>query len=44
MAFQSVEDKLRNAFLLELFKGAASQIPKRAVTGIPFKYAGIALL
>ena len=31
--FQSVEDELQKAFLLDLFKGATSQIPGRAVTG-----------
>ena len=43
MAFQPIEDALRNAFLPDLFKGSTSQIPRRAVTGMPCKKAGIPL-
>ena len=43
MVFQAVEDELRDKFLPELFQGATSQIPGRAITGIPYKQAGIAL-
>ena len=32
-----MEDTLRGAFLLDLFKGATYQIPGRAVTGLPVK-------
>ena len=42
-AFQPVEDELCNVLLLALCKGATSQIPKRAVTGLPVKQAEIAL-
>ena len=38
-----MEDKLCNALLPALFKGDTSQIPGRAVTGLPVKQAGIAL-
>ena len=37
MAFQTVEDKLHDAFLPDLFKGATSHIPGRVVTSMPFK-------
>ena len=43
MAFQVVEDALRNTFLPALFQGAMSQIPGRAITGMPVKLAGISL-
>ena len=42
-AFQPVEDDLRNAFLLALFKGATSQIHRILVTGLTAKQDGIAL-
>ena len=42
-AFQPVEDELRKAFLLELFKGDTTQIPRRAFTSLPVKQSGIAL-
>ena len=43
MAFQVVEDALRNFFLIDLFQGAMAQIPGRAITGLTVKQAGIAL-
>ena len=43
MAFQAVEDELRDTFLPALFQGATSQILRRAITGLPIKQAGIAL-
>ena len=36
-AFQPLEDTLHDAFLPALFKGATSQIPRRAVTGLLVK-------
>ena len=39
--FQPVEDELRGAFLPALFKGGTSQIPRREVTGMPVKQAGV---
>ena len=42
-AFQPVEDALQAAFLLDLSKGATSQIPGRVVTCLPVNQAGIAL-
>ena len=41
--FQLVEDALQDAFPPDLFKGSTSQIPGRAVTGMPFKQAKINL-
>ena len=43
IVFQAVEDEFGDNFLLAIFQGAASQIPRRAITGLPFKQAGIAL-
>lgn len=43
-ALHPVEDKLCDAFLQDLFKGATYHIPGRAVTGQPVKRDGIALL
>ena len=43
MTFQAVEDELRYTFLPDLFPGATSQIPWRAITGIPVKQAKITL-
>ena len=43
MAFQVVEDSLRDIFLSSLFQGATAQITGREITGLPFKWAGIAL-
>ena len=42
-AFHTVEDELRDAFLLALFKGITFQIPVRAVTGFPVNWSGIAI-
>ena len=42
-AFQSVYDAMQEAFLAALFKMATSQIPRRLVTGLPFKQYGISL-
>ena len=42
-AFQTMKDELRKVFLPALFKGSMSQIPGRAVTGIPVKQDGIAI-
>ena len=36
-AFQPMEDAMRGAFLLALFKGDTYHIPRRAVTGFPVK-------
>ena len=43
MVFQPVEDELQDTFLLALFQGATSQIPGRAITGLPVKQYGISL-
>ena len=43
MAFQAVEDELRDTQHSVLFQGATYQIPGRDITGIPVKHAGIAL-
>ena len=43
MAFQTVEDNLRDTFLPALFHGATSQIPRRAITGLLVKQARIIL-
>ena len=43
MAFQDVEDALWDIFLLALFKGATAHIPRRAITSLPVKQAGISL-
>ena len=43
MAFQVVEDELRDNFLPSLFQGSTYQIPGRAITFIPIKQADIAL-
>ena len=43
MVFQPVEDDLRNAFLLALFKGVTSQIHGILVTGLTANQDGIAL-
>ena len=42
-ALQTIEDALRDAFLLALFKGFTSQIPWRSATGLSFKQYGIAI-
>ena len=36
-AFQPVEDALQEALLLALFRGATSQINRKAVTGLPVR-------
>ena len=38
-----MEDMLRDLFLLDLFKGAITQIPKRAVTYLPVNQDRITL-
>ena len=38
-----MEDNLQNTFLPDLFQGGMSQIPRRAITGLPFKKSGVAL-
>ena len=43
MAFQVVEDALRDVLLTDLFQGAMAQIPGRAITGMPVKQAEISL-
>ena len=43
MEFHPVEDALQEAFLLALFKGDTSQIPRKAVTSLPVEQAGISL-
>ena len=43
MAFQVVEDTLRDIFLPAIFQGEKTQTPRRAITGLPVKQAGIAL-
>ena len=43
MAFQAVEDELRETFLPALFKGAKSQIPGRTITDLPVKQSWIYL-
>ena len=43
MDFKPVEDELRVTFLPDLFQEDTSQILRRAITGMPFKQAGIAL-
>ena len=43
IAFHTMKDTLRNAFLLDLFNGYTSQIIERAVTGLSVKQDGIAL-
>ena len=43
MAFQGVEDALQDIFLPDLFQGATSQIPRRSITGLTVKQAGIYL-
>ena len=40
-AFYTMEDDLCDELLLALFKGGTSQIPRREVTGMPVKQAGI---
>ena len=42
-SFQPMVDKLRDAFLLALFKVITTEIPGRLVTGFPVKKAVIAL-
>ena len=37
MAFQTVKYEMRDTFLLTLFQGAMSHIPRRAITVIPVK-------
>ena len=44
MAFQEVEDALQDIFLLALFQGSTTHIPRRVITGLPVKQAGISLL
>ena len=43
MEFQEVEDDLQEKLLQDLFQGATSHIPWRAITSLPAKQAGIAL-
>ena len=43
MAFQELEDELRYTVLPDLFQGNKSQIPGRAITGLPVKQAEIDL-
>ena len=43
MAFQVVEDELRDTFLPALFQGATSQIYRRQITGLPVNQAEITL-
>ena len=43
MAFHVVENTLRDILLLALFQGGTSQIPRREITSLPVKQAGIAL-
>ena len=43
MDFQTVEDELRDTFLLALFQGDTSHIPGRAINSLPVKQTGIAL-
>ena len=43
VAFQAVEDELRDSFLMSLFQGDTYQIPGRAITGLPANQAWIAL-
>ena len=43
MAFQEVDDALRDIFLPDLFQVAMSQILGREITGMPVKRARIAL-
>ena len=43
MAFQVVEDALRDILLPDLFQGDTEQIPGRSITGLPVKQVGIAL-
>ena len=43
MAFQPVEDELQDTSPQSLFQGATSHIPRRAITGLSVKQAGIAL-
>ena len=44
MAFQTVKYEMRDKFLPTLFQGAMSHIPRRAITVIPVKQAGIDLV
>ena len=37
MAFQAVEDELRETFFPDLFQGDTSHIPRREIIGIPVK-------
>ena len=43
MAFQAVEDELRDTFLPALFQGATSLTPGREITSLSVNQAGIAL-
>ena len=43
MAFQVVEDSLRDIFLPDLFQGATAQIPGSSITSLPVKQSGITL-
>ena len=43
MAFQGVEDALREVFLPALFQGATAQITGIAITGLPVKESEISL-
>ena len=43
MTLKSVEDELGGNLLPTFFQGGMSQIPRRAITGLPFKQSGIAL-
>ena len=41
IAFQLVEDELRETFLSDLFQGYTAQIPGREITGLPVKQTRI---
>ena len=43
MAFQVVEDALRDILLSDLFQGDTEHIPGRSITGLLFKQVWIAL-
>ena len=43
MAFQAVEDELRDTFILTLFQGSTSHIPGWEITGLPVKQSEITL-
>ena len=41
--FQPMEDKMRDMFLPDIFKGSTYQIPGKSVTSLKVKQAGIAI-